>query len=146
MKQNLLNIFKKRTPLPFRASAAENGHSFLPVFNNAWIFPDRREISADNCTAHPVHFQEKKIGTFWKLFCFEGSNVPYWFWNKNTFFELILKIYSEQFFGFLLWKPNRSYFVLHIDNRKSWKNDFKFFLTVYFHVFSKIFVTFDTIT
>jgi hypothetical protein len=58
------------------ANATVDRGSFLPIFNSALIFSDRREISADHRTTHPVHCTEKKIGKFSKLFCFESFNVP----------------------------------------------------------------------
>ncbi len=42
-------------------------NAISPIFNSAWIFSDRRVISADYRTVHPVHCKEK---TFSRLFIF----------------------------------------------------------------------------
>jgi hypothetical protein len=47
--------------------------------------------------------------------------------DSKTHFKTYLNIYGEQFFGFLLWKPNKGLICYKLTKAKSWKNDLEIF-------------------
>jgi hypothetical protein len=69
------DVWWKKQRLTLSRRRVENRHSFSPIFYSVWIFSDRREISADYRTAHPVHCTEKKLENFQNILSFESLNV-----------------------------------------------------------------------
>jgi hypothetical protein len=67
------------------------------------------------------------------------------FYSKN-FFDLILDIHNVHFSAFLLEKPSMGLFCDNLGRKKVENMTFKFLITVNFHVFSKIFITYDIIS
>ena len=90
--------------------------------------------------------RKKKFENFQNFFCFEILKVPKLFWCKKTFFEL-KKIYIMKIiFVFYCRNFMRGFYVTTWQWKKLKKWSWIFFLTVHFHVFFKIFITFDIIS
>jgi hypothetical protein len=114
--------------------------SFLPIYNSAWIFSDRREISADHRTTHPEHCSEKKIGNF-KIFFFWSLMHPNNF-DEKICFLILHKTYLEYTFCFFYFRNIiRDYFVTIWEEKKFENTTLKFFSNI---AFSRFFSRFSS--
>ncbi len=95
--------------------------SFLPIFNSAWIFSDRREISADHRTTHPVHCSENKLENFQNFFVLKVLILPNNF-DVKICFLIWYKTYIEYIFCFFYFRNIIRAYLMTIWEEKKVEN------------------------